>query len=202
MASGGLLESTEHVTKQHLLEVGKNLLLQGGYNDLGLQGLLARAGVPKGSFYYHFRNKEDFGLQAIDFYMAEVHRGLDECLEDPSRSPLERVRRFFETSRDKYRLEGNLGCLLGGLGQELSGTSEAFRRKVEWCFSMIADRLAACLERARQEGELPRDSDPRDLANVLLNCWEGAALRCRLLRDTTPLDRMLDFYFSTLRVAT
>jgi len=36
----------------------------------------------------------------------------------------------------------------------------------------------------------------RALANLLLNCWEGAALRSRLSRDPTPLDLMLDFYFS------
>ncbi|EWH01681.1 hypothetical protein Q427_12665 [Halomonas sp. BC04] len=38
-------------------------------------------------------------------------------------------------------------------------------------------------------------SDPRELANLLLNCWEGAALRSRLWRDPKPLDQMLDFYF-------
>jgi TetR/AcrR family transcriptional repressor of nem operon len=30
---------------------------------------------------------------------------------------------------------------------------------------------------------------------LLVNCWEGAALRSRLRRDAKPLKAMLDFYF-------
>lgn len=171
------------------------MLLHHGYNDLGIAALLEAAGIPKGSFYHHFKSKEDFALQAIDLYMAEVHAGLDYCLGDAGRSPLLRVRHFFELSEDKYRGEGFLGCLLGGLGQELSGVSDVFRRKVEWCFSEIARRLGACLDEAVREGELPPETDAAALAELLVNCWEGAALRTRLRRDPAPLRQMLDFYF-------
>lgn len=188
-------------TKDQLLETGMGLLLQRGYNDLGIQAILKATGTPKGSFYYHFRSKEDFALQAIDRYMAEVHQGLDGALTDASLTPLERVRRFFEISRDKYGQDGHLGCMLGGLGQEMSAISEGFARRIEQCFSEIAERLAACLAEARDRGELAADADPREMAELLLNCWEGAALRSRLRRDPRPLDDMLDFYFSRARSA-
>lgn len=187
-----------HSTKQRLIDSGMALLLQHGYNDLGIQAVLATTGIPKGSFYHHFDDKEDFALQVIDQYMHGVHQGLDACLSDGERPPLERVRRFFEMTRQAYRTEGYLGCLLGGLGQELSGVSEVFRHKIEWCFSQIAARLSACLEEAQRAGDLPSDIDPREVANRLVDCWEGAALRSRLLRDPAPLDAMLDFYFGTL----
>jgi TetR/AcrR family transcriptional repressor of nem operon len=187
-----------HDTKQRLLHEGLGLLLEHGYNHLGIQALLDKAGVPKGSFYHHFKSKEDFALQVIDGYMAEVHGGLDACLCDEGCPPLARVRRFFELSSQKYREEGYLGCLLGGLGQELSGVSERFRRKIEECFTQIAERITACLEAARARGELPPDADTRALADLLVNCWEGAALRSRLWRDPAPLDRVLDFYFAAV----
>jgi TetR/AcrR family transcriptional repressor of nem operon len=188
-----------HSTKDRLLEAGLAMLLEHGYNDLGIHALLEETGIPKGSFYHHFKSKEDFSLQVIDRYMTEVHQGLDMCLGDKSAPPLLRVRRFFELSREKYRQDGYLGCLLGGLGQELSGVSEVFRRKIEWCFSEIADRLAACLEDARTRGEIPAGSDPREMANLLVNCWEGAALRCRLRRNPAPLSQVLDFYFDSVK---
>jgi len=131
----------------------------------------------------------------IDAYMGGVHAGLDACLTDPARPPLERIRRFFEQTEQHYRREGYMGCLLGGLGQELSGVSEVFRRKVEACFSAIAERMAVCLEEARHCGDLPADSDPQQLAGLLVDCWEGAALRSRLRRSPEPLQAMLDFYF-------
>lgn len=186
-----------HATKQLLLDAGWAMLLEHGYNDLGIQALLAVTGTPKGSFYHHFKNKEDFALQVVDQYMQQVHAGLDACLTDSGRPPLERVRRFFELTRKSYRAEGYMGCLLGGLGQELSGVSEVFRNRIEECFSEIAGRIAVCLEEARQRGDIPAGSQTRRMASVLVDCWEGAALRSRLRGSAAPLTAMLDFYFQS-----
>ncbi len=186
-----------HSTKQRLLDAGLPLLLEHGYNDLGVQAVLEATGVPKGSFYHHFADKEDFALRVVEQYMHAVHEGLDECLADRSRPPLERVRCFFEQTAEQYRSEGYMGCLLGGLGQELSGVSEVFRRTIEGCFAAIAERVAASLAEARERGEIPPDRDPRELASLLVDCWEGAALRSRLRHDPRPLGAMLDFYFQS-----
>jgi TetR/AcrR family transcriptional repressor of nem operon len=171
------------------------MLLKHGYHDLGIQAVLAATGIPKGSFYHHFRDKEDFGLQVIGQYMGQVHEGLDTCLGDQSRPPVERIRGFFELTQESYRQEGYMGCLLGGLGQELSGVSEVFRRRIEECLSAIQARIASCLDEARRREDIPAESDPERMASLLVDCWEGAALRSRLRGDAAPLTAMLDFYF-------
>ena len=186
-----------HPTKQRLLDAGLSMLLAHGYNDLGIQALLEATGTPKGSFYHHFTDKEDFALQVIDSYMEAVHAGLDACLNDEARGPLSRVRHFFELTQQKYRDEGYLGCLLGGLGQELSGVSEVFRRRIDDCLSYIEGRIAGCLEQGRARGELSANADVRRLAALLVDCWEGAALRSRLRGNAAPLMEMLDFYFAS-----
>lgn len=187
-----------HATKQRLISAGLPMLLKHGYNDLGLQSLLVATGTPKGSFYHHFRDKEDFALQVVDTYMAQVHNGLDDCLGDQTQPPLARIRAFFEMTQQSYQSEGYMGCLLGGLGQELSGISDVFRQKIEACFSVIAQRIAGCLEEARQRGEIAPETDVSRLADLLVNCWEGAALRSRLRRSPTSLEEMLDFYFGAV----
>ncbi|MGD2171368.1 MAG: TetR family transcriptional regulator C-terminal domain-containing protein [Gammaproteobacteria bacterium] len=187
-----------HPTKQRLLDSGLTMLLRHGYNDLGMQALLTTTGIPKGSFYHHFKDKEDFALQVIEQYMQQVHAALDHCLEDESRPPLERLRRFFELTEQSYREQGYLGCLLGGLGQELSGINEIFRHKIEWCFGEISGRITVCLEEARNRGDLSPEFDVRRMACLLVDCWEGAALRSRLQGDAAPLTAMLDFYFASV----
>lgn len=187
--------TTMHSTKQRLLDTGMGMLLEHGYNDLGIQALLDATGTPKGSFYHHFADKQDFALQVVNQYMQRVHEGLNAHLGDQSSPPLERIRSFFEAIEYQYRAEGYMGCLLGGLGQELSGVSERFRRKIDECFSQIAEQIAICLEEARSRAEIPADSDPGQMASLLVDCWEGAALRSRLRRDPAPLNAMLDFYF-------
>ncbi|MBK6485751.1 MAG: TetR family transcriptional regulator C-terminal domain-containing protein [Gemmatimonadetes bacterium] len=185
-----------NATKQRLLDAGLQLLLEHGYHGLGIQALLQASDAPKGSFYHHFKDKEDFALRVIDQYMVHVHRGLDACLDDHDRAPLERIRAFFEKTSHSYREEGYMGCLLGGLGQELSGVNAIFRHKIEGCFSEIASRTALCLSEAQARGDIPADADVQGMASLLVDCWEGAALRSRLRGDGVPLTTMLDFYFS------
>jgi len=61
-----------------------------------------------------------------------------------------------------------MGCLLGGLGQELSGVSEVFRRKIEGCSSEMAHRIAVCLEQARTRGATSRPIAIRGKGQA---CW-------------------------------
>ena len=187
-----------HETKRRLILAGLRLMLERGYNGVGIQDLLNETDIPKGSFYHHFDSKEDFALQVLDAYAANAHALLDATLTDNSRPPLERVRRFFEGVRESYAEQGYLGCFLGALGQELSGASEVFRLKIEGCVGAIASRVALCLEEARSRGDLPAETDPVQMADVLVDAWEGAALRTRLVRNGKPLEAVLDFYFTAV----
>jgi TetR/AcrR family transcriptional repressor of nem operon len=189
----------ESSTKDRLIEAGLAMLLQRGYNHLGIQDVLVATKLPKGSFYHHFESKEVFALAVVDRYMGLVHHGLDATLLDERVAPLQRIRNFFEATRDSYQGDGYLGCLLGGLGQELSGVNETFRARIEGCLGQIASKLEVCLRLAVARGDVAANKNPRHLAALLVNCWEGAALRTRLLRDPAPLGAMLDFYFESIR---
>src|SRR5678815_3057279 len=138
-----------HITKRRLHDVGLATLLERGYNATGIQDLLVATSVPKGSFYHHFGSKEDFALQVLDRYVAELHVLLDQSLGDLERAPLDRVRLFFERLLGLYASQGYLGSLIGILGQELAAVSTSFRRRIEGALDGITRRLAEPLEEAR-----------------------------------------------------
>lgn len=191
-------DDTLHATKRRLLDVGLATLLERGYNATGIQDLLVATRVPKGSFYHHFASKEDFALQVVDRYLAEVHSLLDQSLADADRAPIERVRLFFERLAAMYASQGYLGSLLGLLSQELGAVNTAFRRRMEGAYDGIARRLADTLAEAKQRGELPSEIDLLQSANLMLDCWEGAAARSRLLRSPAPLESAMDVSFRTV----
>ncbi|MGE0006267.1 MAG: TetR family transcriptional regulator C-terminal domain-containing protein [Parvibaculaceae bacterium] len=60
--------------------------------------------------------------------------------------------------------------------------------------------MALCLEEAKQQGSVPAGCDVRRMANLLVDCWEGVALRSRLRRNPAPLTTMLDFYLHSIAV--
>ena len=190
-----------HLTKQRLLDAGLRLMLERGYHAIGIQDILDDTGIPKGSFYHHFESKEDFALQVVDQYQAGVHALLEQTMNDRAYPPLQRIRNFFAGVRQSYEQEGYLGCLLGSLGQEMSGASDVFRRKIDTCITAIGDYIARCLEEARSRGDLPSTCDPKLNAELIVNAWEGAALRSRLVRGSRPLDIVLDFCFAAMKAS-
>jgi DNA-binding transcriptional regulator YbjK len=47
--------------RQHILDTAMPIILGKGFSAVGLNEILATAGVPRGSFYHHFGSKEAFG---------------------------------------------------------------------------------------------------------------------------------------------
>ena len=190
------LRMTKRDTKSILLDHGIQLMLEHGYHDTGIQDVLAAAKVPKGSFYHHFRNKEDFGLRVVQRYADAAYRSLDEHLSDERYAPIDRVRRFFaDVFADWDHRSCREGCLLGKLGQELADVNERFRRCIAATLDEWAARIAICLTEAQRCGEIPADGDPRKLADLLLDGFEGAALRMKLVKNIAPLEGFVDLYF-------
>ena len=45
---------TRSDTRAQLIEAGTEVMLEKGYTNSGIQEVLSRVGVPKGSFYHYF----------------------------------------------------------------------------------------------------------------------------------------------------
>lgn len=175
-------------TKDVLLDVGRKMFQERGYNHAGIECILQAAGVPKGSFYNYFESKEDFALQVIDRFAACHDDVLDGHLLDRSRSPMDRLRGYFSAIVEHLETDhGCRGCLVGQLSQELAEQSESFRARLEGIFGRWVDRFAECLAEARDAGEIDLDDDVRPYAEFLLNSWQGSLLRAKSARSTAPL---------------
>ena len=93
------MQSTEPVEKDariRLLKAGARFVYRQGYHKTGIQKVVEAAGVPKGSFYFYFKSKEDFGLHLIDHYASLHFNRLDRYVKDSNIPPLQRVRNFFQ----------------------------------------------------------------------------------------------------------
>src|SRR4051794_28666706 len=136
-------------TRASLITAGTHLILEKGYNNCGLEEILKEAKVHKGSVYHFFKNKEDFGLQIVEEYAAVRLGSLDEELNDTSRRPLSRLRRWFEMACLRHQSLGyRRGCLFGNLGQEMADQSEVFRTRLEQVLSEYRARFARCFREA------------------------------------------------------
>ncbi|PRE10621.1 TetR/AcrR family transcriptional regulator [Burkholderia multivorans] len=187
-------------TRDMLLRTGLEILTEKGFSSTGLDEILGRAGVPKGSFYHYFDSKEAFGLALIDRYAEFFARKLDRHFGDAERSPLQRVRAFVDDARDGMaRYDYRRGCLIGNLGQEMGALPETFRARLQATFEDWQRRLAHCLRAAQQAGELSHAAAPAELAAFFWIGWEGAVLRAKLERRDAPLVLFAQHFFDALR---
>jgi len=190
---------SKETTKAILLETGKQLFLAKGYSSTGIEAVVQAAGVPKGSFYYYFGSKEEFGLQVIDRFAEEARANFERCQGDTSLPPLGRFRRYFEEACARLEVqECRTGCLVGNLSQEMAAQSEAFRVRLEEIFEGIIDRYVAGLKGAVEAGEIPPGQDLRALAEFCLSSWQGAILRAKTARSIRPIRTFIDIVFGSL----
>ena len=185
--------------RERLVRSGIEILTEKGFASTGLDEVLRKVGVPKGSFYHYFSSKDDFGRAVIDGYAAYFAHKLDRWLLDETRSPLQRLRDFVEDGKDGLRrFEFKRGCLIGNMGQELAGTHEEFRAPLDDVFLDWQSRVERCLKEAVALGELSSGADCAKLAAFFWIGWEGAILRTKLVRNTSPVDLFADTFFAGL----
>lgn len=186
-------------TRSALLQTGARIIREKGYNHAGLQEILQMSGVPKGSFYHFFASKEDFGMAIIDCD-AEAHdQEMERYFGNVSLSPLEKLRHYFAAKCEGFEsLRCREGCLLGNLGQELADQNETFRLRIEAFFAHWRSQLANQLAQAQAAGEIPAHLEPNQLADFLVNSWEGALMQMKVRKDSTPLHIFMDLIFGTL----
>jgi len=186
-------------TRAELIRIGSDIIAHKGFNSTGINVVLKEAGVPKGSFYYYFSSKEDFGLAVIDDFAAEYDAQLDLTLGNPDLLPLERIRRYLRTAIDDMEAcDNSRGCLVGNLGQELAGQNESFRLRIDAIFSSWQARVTRCLVEAQEQGYVDPAADPAALAQLLQMGWQGATLRAKVSKSVEPMQRFKRMYFEQI----
>jgi len=178
----------KETTKRKILEHGAQIVHRKGFNHTGIQEILESAEVPKGSFYFYFKSKEEFGLALVDYYFNFFALMIESHLKDSSLSPMRRLQRFFEGFRAVCEEQGcKGGCPIGNLTQEMGGLSDAFQHKLREIFSRMKAGIAECLESARREHEIDPSLQVDEVADFILNSWEGALLRMKAEGNLQPL---------------
>jgi TetR/AcrR family transcriptional repressor of nem operon len=184
-------------TKMALIWCGTELLTERGFQITGIEEILSRVGVPKGSFYHYFKSKQDFGIAVIDNYVDFYDEKMTRIFEDHSIPPLARIQRFVDEGKEGMtRYEFKRGCLIGNMGQELASLNDEFRTRLESVLTAWEARLKVCLDLAVASTELPINTDTAALSNFFWIGWEGAILRAKLTCSTAPLDQFATMFFS------
>lgn len=183
-----------------LLDQGVALLMTQGYHGTGLQEIVQSAGVPKGSFYNYFPSKEAFSAAVVKHYLDPFIAQLDSHLQRKDVTADKALKAYFDDLiEETERRDFKGGCLLGNLIGEIGDTSELCQTSLREAVHRYRDKLREGFARGQQEGCFRKDIDAQEMADFLVNVWQGALLRMKVERSVRPLvqccDMLLAGYF-------
>ena len=155
------------------LEKALQVFWHKGYEATSMEDLLTAMNLNRGSLYDTFGDKRQLFLKVMDRY---CHGFIDEKLSllDQPGPALQTLRRFIHgmieaTLADPQRR----GCLIANTVMELSPHEKDIAGKVCKALKMGEDAFFKVLTRAKAQGELRADQDPRVLARFLVTMMQG-----------------------------
>jgi TetR/AcrR family transcriptional repressor of lmrAB and yxaGH operons len=170
-------------SRQAFVAATADLLRRQGYNATGLNEIVAHAGAPKGSLYFHFPGgKEELAVTAMARSGDQLRRAIEALVtssEDLGES-LQRLVDALALGLESSSYEA--GCPIATITLEAATTSEAVRTTADAVFSSW---LAVLQERLVAAGLDVANAERRAL--FVLAAIEGALILARARRDTGPL---------------
>ncbi len=185
------MKTTYDDTRQHLLDIGHQIMAAKGFSGVGLNEILRTAGVPKGSFYHYFPSKELYGQAVLEAYFTAYLDAQSLRFNDPNTPAAERLLGYWQ-----QWLLCNSGtcdeqkCLVVKLSAEVADLSEAMRLTLRDGTDRVIEQLADCIRAGQMDGSLIV-TDAEATAVMLYQLWLGASLLAKLHRTSVPMQQAM-----------
>jgi TetR/AcrR family transcriptional regulator, transcriptional repressor for nem operon len=182
--------------KEKLLEAAMASFRFESYKSCSIEDIAAKAGVFKGSFYNHFKSKEALAVEVINHYVEEIVLPLL-ALEGPP-SAIKRLRAHFEkiaVVQNELRFPG---CMMANFSAEISSLTPDLCSALDQTVDLWCRSIAKVIRQAQTEGSVSKELKAGPLSRFLINSFEGALIRARVLRSQQPFNDFLTVTFKAI----
>lgn len=176
-------------TRDRLIEVATDIVLQSGYHATSLDRIAEEAGFSKGAVYSNFRGKEELVLEVLDLRFENRLVALADALTAAPETAEERFEAFIDWWAELLVDEGWGVVIFEFIGSTRDNPvmrDEVMRRQV-----MVIDYCAQLLEAEIERFGLTPTMPARDLAAMMVSLAQGLSLT-RSLDPTVPADILVD----------
>jgi TetR/AcrR family transcriptional repressor of lmrAB and yxaGH operons len=172
-------------SKEKTLAAAALLLRRQGFHGTALHDVLAAAGSPRGSLYFHFPGgKEQIGEAALDLSGAAVRSKIAQAAEASANAETFLTGIARAMAADLEQSDFCNGCPIATTALETAAQSEVLAAAARRAFQSWEQEVARGLTRF---GAKPDDA--AFAATAILSQIEGALLLARTYRSVEPLRR-------------
>lgn len=164
-----------HESKSALLDAALSVFRAKGYTATRVEDICEAADLTKGSFFHHFKTKEDLAIAAAEHWISVTSPTFLSAKYRTLPDPLERLLAYVDFR--KALLRGSLpefSCFAGTIIQEVYATHPAVRDACEKSISGHAATLVADIEDAMRLYDVDRSYTAESLALYIQAVIQGA----------------------------
>ena len=186
-------------TRSTILDAAESLILEQGFAGSSIEDIIARAGITKGTFFYHFDSKAKLGYALVTRFAELDRANLEEKMaraEGLSRDPLQQFLIFIGLMREMMEglTEPYPGCLYAAYVYESelfdARTMKVVRDALQGWRDVLAPKIRQIIERYPPR----RPVDPDSLADMLTVVFEGAFIVSKVMGEPDLVARQLDHF--------
>jgi len=143
---------SQHESKTRLLNAALHVIRAKGYNATRVEDICEAAGLTKGSFFHHFKSKEELALEAAKHFSSFADGVFATAPYHDLPDPLERLLGYVDFRKAILRGElADYTCLLGTMVQETYDTHPEIRKACDKYICAHAATLVPDIEAAIQK---------------------------------------------------
>jgi TetR/AcrR family transcriptional repressor of nem operon len=185
--------AARHDSKTRLLDAALKVVRTKGYNATRVEDICAAAGVTKGSFFHHFRSKDDLALAAVAHWVEMTGGFFAEAAYHAPADPLDRLLAYVDFR--KAIIEGDIAeftCLVGTMTQEIHESHPALRDACAASILGHAATLEPDIEAAMRQRGIEADWTPASLARHTQAVLQGAFILAKATGDRAVARESVD----------
>ena len=184
------------ITREKILDVSKQLLLEQGYGGMSVDQVIDGAGITKGAFFYHFKSKNDLAQALLERYIKtddDLLHDLMRRAEDLNHDPLQQYLIFVGLLVETLRgfAEPPPGCLIASFIYQMEIFTDQTRDTVMKGFSewerVVQGKLGVALDKYKPK--LPVTAEL--LYNNLMSAFEGGVIMSKLYKKSGILSEQV-----------
>jgi AcrR family transcriptional regulator len=169
--------------RDRIMNVASSLFYRQGYNQTGINQIIAEAGIAIGSLYNHFPSKQDLLLAYLKKQEVEWFEGFEKFSKGAT-NPKGKIFKFIDYRIEQQKESDFSGCPFIKIAAELGVSDLNVLQVVDAYKEKQRSLLTGLFRQVQYDGPLSR----KELADNLFLMVEGATVSTTISRNTLALE--------------
>jgi len=173
-----------NILRERLLDTAGRLFYEQGYQQTGINQIIAEAGIAKGSFYYHFNSKSGLLVAYLDRFVNNWILGADIFLAEIA-DPKARVAGLISYRIANQKKNGFNGCALVKANAGLEAVDGELRKYIGELKQQMRDYVAAVISHSGHKKIISDEA----LTDMVVLLGDGALVGTAIYHNTDDLEK-------------